>query len=478
MSKHSIAQRVNAEAIFGLVPVKKSERQYGFWDTLLVTGGFAIATWCYSQGALSASLLSFPQLLLVTFAVGGIFLIVECLPVVLSVRYGIDLWVYLRAVLGERGVRVFATAVILGNWFWYAVAANMFGSSIAQIAAGFGVPVAPEAVSVLSIVSVLGGSLIAIGGPGVIKWTSRILVTVLLAIGVIVLVLCFTMAPLGDIVAYRPDLSELGGNGLEAYALAAEGMVAFSFSWSTQAMVLPRLCRTERGGYWGTVAAYGFIAPLFVFIGGVMAIVMFLVSGTLESDPTVMLALLGPQVALLSLMLVAFANIGTQAVGSYVNVLVLKAAWPKIDYRVLVALSAVYVSVLAFTGEVTANFGQFISIAAYIQGPIIGIMFIDLIVLRRRKLSIKGLYYREGHDCYRFKGGVNWVGVSTILATLVVALVFVYNPITGSIQSPLFCFLTGSGFTAVFAAGLYYALSRVPSIRALLLRDRSDLEIV
>ncbi|WP_320602667.1 hypothetical protein [Berryella intestinalis] len=312
---------------------------------------------------------------------------------------------------------MFATAVILGNWFWYAVAANMFGPSIAQIAAGFGVPVAPEAVSVLGVVSVLGGSLIAIGGPGVIKWTSRILVTVFLAIGVIVLVLCFTMAPLGGIVAYRPDPSELGGNGLEAYALAAEGMVAFSFSWSTQAMVLPRLCRTERGGYWGTVAAYGFIAPLFVFIGGVMAIVMFLVSGTLESDPTVMVALLGPQVALLSLMLVAFANIGTQAVGSYVNVLVLKAAWPKIDYR-------------------------------------------------------------EGDDCYRFKGGVNWVGVSTILATLIVALVFVYNPITGSIQSSLFCFLAGSGFTAVFAAGLYYALSRVPSIRALLLRDRDDLEIV
>ncbi|NPD31382.1 permease [Eggerthellaceae bacterium zg-1084] len=474
----SIAERVDQEAIFGLVPVKKSERQYGFWDTLLVTGGFAIATWCYSQGALSASYLGFWQLLIVTFAVGGIFLIVECLPVILSVRYGIDLWVYLRAVLGHNGVRILATAVILGNWFWYAVAANMFGSSIAQIMGIFGLSVPDGWVSALSIVSVVGGSAIALGGPAVIKWASRFLVTTLLVIGVIAFVLCFTIVPFDQILAYRPDLSAVNGNAREAYALAAEGMVAFSFSWSTQAMVLPRLCRTERGGYWGTVSAYGVIAPFFVFIGGVMAIVMFVVSGTLESDPTVMLALLGPQVALLSLMLVAFANIGTQAVGSYVNVLVLKAAWPKVDYRVLVGLSALYVSVLAFTGEVTANFGQFISIAAYIQGPIIGIMFVDLLIVRRLKVSLKSLYYRRGHDAYRFRGGLNPVGLAVIAITLVVALLFVYNPIYGTVESPVFHYLTGSGFTAVFAAALYLALSFVPPVRSFLLRDRDDLDIV
>ena len=48
---------------------------------------------------------------------GGLFLIIESLPVIFAVRYGVDLWVYLRAVLGDNGVKVFATAVILGNWF-------------------------------------------------------------------------------------------------------------------------------------------------------------------------------------------------------------------------------------------------------------------------------------------------------------------------------------------------------------------------
>lgn len=483
MAKQSMSDYVRKETIFGLVPVKKSERTYNFWDTLLVTSGFAIATWCYSQGALSAGYLDFWQLLIVTFAMGGVFLIIECLPVIFAVRYGVDLWVYLKAVLGKNGVKIFATAVILGNWFWYAVAANMFGSSIAQICAGFGIIIPTEWVNVISVLSVVGGMLIAIAGPSAIKWTSRILVTLLVAIGVIVFFMCFGIAPLDQIVAYKPDLSSVGGNRMEAYAMAAEGMVAFSFSWSTQAIVLPRLSHTERGGYWGTFAGYAIVAPFFVFIGGVMAIVMFITTGEYVSDPTVMLATLGPQIALLSLMLVAFANVGTQAVGGYVNDMVLKAAWPKVDYKILVLLSGIYVAILTFSGEVTANFGQFISIAAYIQGPIIGIIFVDYIVLRRRKFSVKSLFETQktkgsGHTAYDFPGGFNWIGISCILITLVIALLFVYNPIFGTVQSPIFYYTTGSGFTAIVGGLLYYLASKIPALRAIMLRDRDDLEIV
>ena len=52
MAKQTLDEYVEQETIFGIVPVKKSERTYNFWDLFLVTSGFAIATWCYSQGAL------------------------------------------------------------------------------------------------------------------------------------------------------------------------------------------------------------------------------------------------------------------------------------------------------------------------------------------------------------------------------------------------------------------------------------------
>ena len=74
---------------------------------------------------------------------------------------------------------------------------------------------------------------------------------------------------------------------------SAEGNVAFAFSWSTQALVMPRLCKDERKGYWGTSLSYGIVAPFFVAAGGVMALAMFVKCGYYESDPTVMLATLG-----------------------------------------------------------------------------------------------------------------------------------------------------------------------------------------
>ena len=79
---------------------------------------------------------------------------------------------------------------------------------------------------------------------------------------------------------------------LQAFMISAEGNVAFAFSWSTQALVLPRLAKTERGGYWGTTLAYGVVAPFFVAAGGVMALAMFVRTGVYESDPTNMLSYL------------------------------------------------------------------------------------------------------------------------------------------------------------------------------------------
>lgn len=106
--------------------------------------------------------------------------------------------------------------------------------------------------------------------------------------------------------------------------------MAVAFSWSTQAFVLPRLAKSERSGYWATALSYGVVAPFFAATGGVMALAMFVKTGVYESDPTTMLSTLStPAFALLSLLLVAFANIGTQGTGSYVNCMIVKAGYLK-----------------------------------------------------------------------------------------------------------------------------------------------------
>lgn len=472
------ADFIKQETVTGAVPMLSRERQYGFWDLFLTTSGFSIATWCYTQGAYVAQYLSFKQMLINIFCFNIVWILIECLPVFFAVRYGIDLWVWLRSVLGIKGVAILATVISLANFGWYAVDSQLFASSMINLFGGFGVVLNPVIWKpVLGVLCVILGTLIALGGPDVIKWTNRFLVVALLIVGAIVVAICFTAVPLPSMLAVQPDTS-LYDSALGRFMLSAEGNVAFAFSWSTQALVLPRLARTERSGYWGTSLAYGVVAPFFVAAGGVMAIAMYVQAGYYESDPTVMLATLaGPGFALLSLLMVAFANIGTQGTGSYVNCMIIKSGLPKVSYRLLVILAMFYVSALTIWGWVMDHFGSFISMAAQIQGPIIGMIVVDYLIVKKRKISLKSLYNIDGHNAYDFTHGFNLVGLGCIVIAFVTNILFIYNPLTAEIKSPIFLILTGSGYTAV-CGGLLYWLASLTPLRKYMLRDRDEIEIV
>ena len=86
--------------------------------------------------------------------------------------------------------------------------------------------------------------------------------------------------------------------------------------------------------------------------------------------------------------MVAFANIGTQGTGSYVNCMIIKSGLPNLSYRLLVILAMFYVSALTVWGWVMDHFGSFISMAAQIQGPIIGMTVVDYLIVKKRKISL------------------------------------------------------------------------------------------
>lgn len=478
MAKMSHDAYIKQETVTGTVPMLAKDRQYSFWDLFLATSGFSIATWCYTQGAYVAQYLSFKQMLINIFCFNIIWILIECIPVLFATRYGIDLWVWLRSVLGKKGVAILATVISLANFGWYAVDSQLFASSMINLFGGFGITLEPGFWKpVLGVLCVFLGTLIALGGPDVIKWVNRFLVSALLVVGAVVVIICFTAVPLGDMLAVQPDTS-LYESALGRFMLSAEGNVAFAFSWSTQALVLPRLAKTEKSGYWATAGAYGLVAPFFVAAGGVMAIAMYVHAGYYEADPTVMLSTLaGPGFALLSLLMVAFANIGTQGTGSYVNCMIIKSGLPKVSYKLLVILTAIYVAALTVWGWVMDNFGSFISMAAQIQGPIIGMTVVDYLIVKKRKISLKSLYNIDNHKAYEYTGGFNLVGMGCMLIAFITNILFVYNPLTAEIKSPVFMVLTGSGYTAV-CGGLLYWLASLTPLRKYMLRDREELDIV
>lgn len=464
------------ETITGVVPMLSSERQYNFWDLLLSTSGFAIATWCYTQGAYIAEMLSFKQMLINIFCFNLIWVLIECIPIWFGVRYGIDLWIWLRSILGIKGVAILTIIISLANFGWYAVDAQLFASSMINLCSYFGL-ILNQSIwkPILGVSCVVLGTLIALGGPKVIKWTSRILVTALLIVGLIVVGLSFSSVSIDELINIKPSVEN---NSIINFMLSAEGNVAFAFSWSTQALVMPRLCNSERSGYWATSISYGIIAPFFVATGGIMAYVMFAKFGYFESDPTIMLATLcGAGFSLLSLLMVAFANIGTQGMGSYVNCMIVKSGLPKISYKLLVFISMIYVSLLTVWGWVMDNFGSFISLAAYIQGPIIGMIIVDYLLVKKKKISLKSAYYIDNHDAYNFTNGYNLIGLAIILISFISTMLFVYNPLTGMIKSNIFMILTGSGFSAVFG-GILYLFASFSPLRKYMLKDRKEIDII
>ena len=157
---------IRQETVTGVVPMLKGDRQYSFLDLFLSTSGFAIATWCYTQGAYVAQYLSFSRMLINIFCFNIVWVFIECLPVIFATRYGIDLWIWLRSVLGRRGVAVLSTIISVANFGWYAVAASLFSSSMINLAAKFGLVLNAAVWSpVLGCLCVVLGTLIALGGP-------------------------------------------------------------------------------------------------------------------------------------------------------------------------------------------------------------------------------------------------------------------------------------------------------------------------
>ncbi|MDD6794693.1 MAG: cytosine permease [Clostridiaceae bacterium] len=456
MSKNNTEKQMEQETILGIAPLLPNEKKYGFWDFFLMISGYAIATWCYTQGAYSAGLVNFKQLVLSTFGISIFFLAILSLPVIFSVRYGIDIWIWFRSIFGLNGSKGLAIFAVLANFPWYAVASSIFGSSMANLLALGGITVPDSAKPFLGCVSIILGTLIALAGNNAIKWMTRIMVPAMLGVGIIVVIIALTSVPFGDILAYQPDLSAYS-NPKDAYMLAVEGIIAFAFSWTAAMFVLPRMCKKEKYGYWGTTLSYGIIAPFFIFAGGVLAIAMYVKLGVMESDPTIILAnLASPKVALLSLLLVAFANVGTQAIGSNMNALVLKSAFSNVKYSTYVILLGLYVGFLTIWDQIVTYFSSFLAIETYLYAPMMSILFVDFFFVKKQHLKLKDAYFLEGKDkgAYAFKKGFNLIGIGCVIFGIICGCL-VYNPITGAIYSELFYVITGSG-TSFLSAGILY----------------------
>ncbi|MEE0858115.1 MAG: cytosine permease [Acutalibacteraceae bacterium] len=468
--------QVEKEALFGILPVMKNERLYGFLDAILVLSGYCIATWSYTQGSYLATLVGFKQLLIGAFLGAILMLAIYQLPVILSTRYGIDIWIWLKSVFGHKGVTIMTVVIILINYPWYAVCADLFASSMENLVNLFGLQLPDFAPVILRLLCVGIGTVIAYRGIGAITHTTRILVPLLLALGVIVVIVGFTSVPFDVIWNYQPDTSQYSNN-IIPYIISIEANFAFVITLVGGMAEVPRLVKKEKAGFWAGVIGQGVSGSFFVVVGAVMAIAMQYVTGEMIDDPTVMLATLSvPALALSSLLLVAFANIGTQAVGSYIYGVMLKSSFKRANYHTLILILALYVAVLCVWGKIVDYFGSFLTISACIYAPLASLLFVDFFIVRKQKLSLRSAYRLKGYHAYDYTCGINWVGFVCVIAGVAMSLA-VYNPVTGEVHNMLLFHLTPTGLSFLGTGFLYWLLSLIPPIRKYLLRDRNEISV-
>lgn len=322
----------------------------------------------------------------------------------------------------------------------------------------------------LSISCVVLGTFIAYRGIGSITWTTRILVPLLLLVGVVVVIVGFTSVPMDVIWNYKP---ELRGDVSQTtnYILSIEANFAFVITLVGGMAEVPRLCKSEKSGFYAGVLGQGLAGSFFVVVGAVMAIAMHHVTGEMIDDPTMMLATLStPILGLSSLLLVAFANIGTQAVGSYIYGVMLKSTFPKLSYRVLILILGAYVTALCVWGKITEYFGSFLTIGALVYAPLAALLVVDFFLVRKQKLDLRSAYGLEGHHSYDYTKGFNIVGIVCLAVGFILSLL-IYNPIKGVVHIPVLFVLTPTGCSFLVTGILYYLLCKLAPIRRYVRKD-------
>ncbi|MDF2674808.1 MAG: permease [Clostridiales bacterium] len=473
---NNVDRQIEKEAIFGIIPVLQSDKIYSFLDAFLILSGYCIATWSYTQGTYLTTLVGFKQLLIGAFIGAILMLVIYQLPVILSVRYGIDIWIWLRSVFGISGVKLITVIIIIVNYPWYAVCAELFASSMTNLALLFGFSLPSFIHIILAIACVLIGTFIAYKGIGAITWTTRILVPLLFAAGVMVIVIGFTSVPADAIWNYRPKNTGYSNN-IIPYVISIEANFAFVVTLIGGMAGIPRLTKNENAGYWAGVFGQGISGSLFVVVGAVMSIAMQYVVGKTTDDPTTMIATLSvPALGLASLLLVAFANIGTQAVGSYIYGVMLKSSFKKAKYGVIIMILALYVSGLCVWGKIIQYFGPFLTISACIYAPVAALLFVDFFFVRKQKISLRSAFALKGYGAYRYTKGINCVGFLCVVAGIIMSL-SIYNPVTAQVHNKFLFYFTPTGFSFFMSGALYYSLSKIPFIRRYMLQDRNEITI-
>jgi NCS1 family nucleobase:cation symporter-1 len=238
------------------------------------------------------------------------------------------------------------------------------------------------------------------------------------------------------------------------YVTGVELGIVSLLSWWPYIGAMVRMAPNGRTVAAPVMLCMGLPVPLLSAIGiaGILALQV--------SDPAEWMRTVGgPVYAVIALLFVAAANLGTSVAGVYASSIGLRhfPALQNLSWPMLLLLSIAPVGVVGvFIPELFfANFGTFLAFIGLGFAPLCGIQIADYYFLRGRRVSIRGLFDHGPTGAYRFWGGLNPASLVAMVAG-VACYLYLLNPISYASRWP-YDILTASLPTAV-VAGIVYAI--------------------
>lgn len=454
------------DATLNELPLLRRERIWGFWDYSSVNIGLAIATWAFLQGGAVAYYVGAKQAIAsIVIGYGISVLLVSLAPCLPCGRYGVEQFVSMRSVLGERGARVLMVVMsALLAAAWSAVLAIMCGHALANVAnqvLGTKISAGAGIVSVLAVLALAASWAIVARGPRSIELVNRFVAPGLVVVTLVMLALVLTRTSWSELAA-TPALDPWGDSHLD-FMLAVELNIAGGFAWWPNVGNLARLTRSTRSAFWPNALGL-FLASVVAAIVGVFAA---LALGS--EDPTLwMVPLGGALLGVLALAFVGMANVTSVVAQSYAALVAIKggggSAVRRVPWSLLAAIILAPAAVLVFFPEaVYDNYARFVSWGAIVVAPLCAVQLVDFFVLRRQVLDVRALHLPHAESRYGFLRGWNPVAVlAVVLGALTYALLL--NPVTYE-PAGWFRYVTASLPAFAVAASVHWGGTRLVLLR-------------
>ncbi|MAX48741.1 MAG: hypothetical protein CMM78_11070 [Rhodospirillaceae bacterium] len=440
-------------------PLVKSERTWGRIELGIVLLVAASATWCYIIGEYVGYYLNLKQGFATMTAGAMIGMLLVTLAVVpAATRYGIDSIVAARPQFGSRGwiITVFLQyASIIG---WNSLLLIFFGKSVVQLLLTTGL-VGEGATDVILPVATLVACAVVYGvlltGKSGIERASNILFFFIVGVGLWMVYLLLTQN--GAAVAEAKPAYASGDIQWD-YVTGIEIGIVSLLSWWPYIGAMVRVAPNASTASMPAMLGMGLPVPLLSLIG--LAAILALET----SDPSAwMVQLGGTFYGAIALVFVIAANLGTAIIGVYATAVGLKSVpgIGKLSWKVTLLLALVPVALI---GVVVPdlffnNFGTFLAFIGVFFAPLCGIQIVDYLILRKQRLSVRGLYDGSSTAPYYYWGGFNPAALLAMAAGFV-TYVYLLDPLTYVSKTP-YEVLTASLPSAVIGGLVFWVLTLV-----------------